>query len=44
MDDRRYDTVGMDGEVVTHLAVAMNAHDLYEEVEKQCSKGTPIPS
>ena len=44
VDDRRYDTVGMDGEVVIHLAVAMNAHDLYEEVKKQCSEGTPIPS
>lgn len=44
MDDRRHDTVGTDGEVVTHLAVAMNAEDLHEEVKKHCSEGTPIPS
>ena len=44
VDDRRHDTVGMDGEVVTHLAVAMNAQDLYEAVKKRCSEDTPIPS
>ena len=44
MDDCRHDTVGMDGEVATHLAVAMNPQDLYEAVKKWCSEDTPIPS
>ena len=40
--DRRHDTV-VDGDV-THLATALNAHNLHNEVAKRCPDGTPIPS
>ena len=43
VDDRRHDKV-RDGDVVTHLATALNAKDLYKEVVKRCPEGTPIPS
>lgn len=30
--------------MITHLAVAMNVGDLYNEVKKRCPDETPIPS
>ena len=42
VSDRRHDTV-VDGDVVTHLATALNAPNLHNEVAKRCPDGTPIP-
>ncbi|CAB4039823.1 Hypothetical predicted protein, partial [Paramuricea clavata] len=44
VDDRRHDNVTENGESVVHLAMAMNARDLHEQVKEQCPEGTPIPS
>ena len=44
VDDRRHDNVTNNGESVVHLAMAMSARDLHEQVKKQCPEGTPIPS
>ena len=44
VDDRRHDTVDKSGEVITHLARALSARDLHDEVSKQCPPNTPIPS
>ena len=44
MNDRRHDNVTNNGESAVHLAMAMSARDLHEQVKKQCPEGTPIPS
>lgn len=44
VDDRRHDNVTDNGESVVHLAMAMSARDLHEQVKEQCPEGTPIPS
>ena len=45
VDDRHHDTVDSDtGESVVHLAMALSANDLHEQVRKECPTGTPIPS
>ena len=44
VDDRRHDEVDKDYDVITHLAVAMNVGDLYNEVKKRCPEETPTPS
>ena len=33
-----------DGESVTHLAMAISARDLHEQIVKSCPEGTAIPS
>ena len=43
VDDHRHDEV-RDGDVVTHLALALNAKDLYNEIVKRCPDGIAIPS
>ena len=43
VDDMRHNNIDSDGESVVHLAVAMSAKDLHEQVEES-PKGTPIPS
>ena len=42
--DRRHDSIDESGETVVHLAMAMSAQDLHEQVKKVCPEGTPIPS
>ena len=44
VDDRRHDQVDEDGQAITHLAMAMSARDLHEQVAKECTEGTAIPS
>lgn len=44
VDDRRHDPVDKDGESVVHLAMAMSARDLHEQISKECPEGTAIPS
>ena len=44
VDDRRHDNVTNNEESVVHLAMAMSARGLHEQVKKQCPEGTPIPS
>lgn len=44
VDDRRHDPVDKDGEAVTHLAMAMSARDLHEQIKAECPEGMPIPS
>ena len=44
VDDRRHDAVDKDGESVVHLAMAMSARDLHEQISKECPEGTAIPS
>lgn len=44
VDDRRHDAVDKDGDTVVHLAMALSAKDLHEQVKKECPEGTPIPS
>lgn len=44
VDDRRHDAVSKDGESVTHLAMAISARDLHEQIVKSCPEGTAIPS
>lgn len=41
VDDRRHDTVDRDNDVVTHLAVAMSARDVYDAVKERCPEKTP---
>ena len=43
VDERRHDTVKGD-EIVSHLAQALSARDLHEQVTSLCPPGTPIPS
>ena len=44
VDERRHDPTNTNGEVITHMATALNARTLYDEVVKQCPEGTDIPS
>lgn len=44
VDDRCHDAVSKDGESVAHLAMAISACDLHEQVVKSCPEGTAIPS
>lgn len=44
VDDRRHDAVSKNGESVTHLAMAISARDVHEQVAKSCPEGTAIPS
>ena len=44
VDDRRHDELDSDNTVITHLATAMSANDLYRTVKEQCPENTPIPS
>ena len=44
VDDRRHDPTTSDGDVVTHLATAMNTRHLYDSVVKDCGDGIPTPS
>ena len=44
VDDRRHDPVAADGEVVTHLAMAISARDLHEQVAAECDESIAIPS
>ena len=44
VDDWRHDQVDEDGQAITHLAMAMSARDLHEQVAKECPEGTAIPS
>ena len=44
VDERRHDVVGSSGDVITHLARALSARDLHDEVSKRCPPGTLIPS
>lgn len=43
VSDRRHDDV-VDGEVVTHMATALNATDFYDQVVKSCPEDMAIPS
>ena len=36
VDERRYDTVDKNGQVITNLACALSARDLHDEISKRC--------
>ena len=44
VDDRRHDSIDDGGQAITHLAKALSACDLHEQVKERCPSGTPIPS
>lgn len=44
VNDRRHDHVTASGESVVHLAMAISARYLHDQVASQCEEGTPIPS
>lgn len=44
VDERCHDTVDNSGEVITHLARALSARDLHDEVSKRCPPDTLTPS
>ena len=43
VDERRHDTLH-EGNVITHMATALNARTLYDEICKICPPDTPVPS
>ena len=44
VDDRRHDPIADDGEAVTHLAMAISARDIHEQVAAECDESIAIPS